>query len=284
MREGPTRRLGSRRSTARGRAAVWARMVFAVALAAVLALLELGLILGTVGATRTSSRSGSLIGTIIVGALLVAAARWVVALEHRLRAHQPVAAGYRDAQSARAGAIAAAVHPRRGRHYSPVVRALLAIVFPIATIGCIAGAVSDHAQAARSAYTQQHGVPEPGHVLGAVNDEHCGRSSCSYTAAITVSLGSPVGGAVTSTVHLNAFTDALPGDVLPVLVDPRQPDYAELPGRPFKGAHVWIVEAVLALFFGAITALEAAALAHLLEHRRRIGAASGAQPAVTIQS
>jgi hypothetical protein len=238
MREGPTRRLESRRPAGRGRAALWARMVFAVALAATIALLELGLILGAVGATRGSSRSGSLIGTIIVGAILAVAVRWVVALEHRLRAHQPVAAGYREAQSARAGALAAAVHPRRGRHYSPVVRALLAVVFPLATIGCIAGAVSDHAQAARSAYTQQHGVPEQAHVLSAVNDEHCGRSSCSYTAAISVTLGTPVGGAVTSTVHVNAFTDALPGEVLPVLVDPRQPDYAELPGQPFKGAHV----------------------------------------------
>jgi hypothetical protein len=44
------------------------------------------------------------------------------------------------------------------------------------------------------------------------------------------------------------------------------------------------VEGVLALFFGAITALEAAALAHLLEHRRRLGAASAGQPAVTIPS
>lgn len=284
MREGPTRHLGSRRPARRGRAGLWVLMVFAVALAAVVALLELGLILGTVGATRTSSRSGSLIGTIIVGAILVLAVRWVVALEHRLRAHQPVAARYRETQSARAGALAAAVHPRRGRHYSPVVRALLAVAFPIATVCCIAGAVSDHEQAARSAYTQQHGVPEQAHVLGVANDQHCGRSSCSYTAAIAVTLGTPVGGAVTSTVHLNAFSDALPGEVLPVLVDPRQPDYAELPGRPFKGAHVWIVEAVLALFFGAITALEAVALLHLLEHRRRIGAASGAQAAVTIQS
>ena len=98
--------------------------------------------------------------------------------------------------------------------------------------------------AALSGFVQAHGVRREAVILNVQNEEHhstttsgSGSSrhttnSTSWTALVQVSLASPVGGQARTTVHVPDYESASPGDRLTVLVDPKDPSYAELPGSP----------------------------------------------------
>jgi len=95
-----------------------------------------------------------------------------------------------------------------------------------------------NADAARSAYTQAHGVRETATVVQVHNTvvESCsgGASDCSdtWSAVVLVRLPQPVGSQAETTVQVPYKVSYRPGDTVTVLVDPQSPGHAELPGVP----------------------------------------------------
>ena len=210
--------------------------------------------------------------------LLVLCSRWAVRVEHRLRRHQPVAQAYESAVLPAAPAVDAPAAParaaparrsrRRGRRYGPVGTSVILGLQVIVALALVAGAISTYSQASRSSYVQHHGT-EAGATVGSVdNTQHCSRSGCDWTAAIAVSLSPPVDGTHSTVVHYPDYSDLSAGDRVTVLVDPKQPGYAELPGSPFQSAWAWIVLAAFAVFFALLVAFEGRALLRQLAHRR----------------
>ena len=94
------------------------------------------------------------------------------------------------------------------------------------------------ADAARSAYTQAHGVRETATVVQVHNTvvESCsgGASDCSdsWSAVVLVRLPQPVGGQAETTVQVPYKVSYQPGDTVSAMVDPQSPGHAELPGVP----------------------------------------------------
>ena len=290
---------GSDPERARRRFLLWLELVIAVVLALVLGLLAIGF-LGTALAGRQpngSTRVGQFVGVFVCAGLLYLVTRWVIRVEHRLRRRQPVAQTFASASAAPAAggfmptagatdaaAIAAsqrADRPRSGRtrgrgrrHYGPVGTSVIAAVFGVATVGLAVGSVSTHSQGVRSAFVQSHGVRAAAVVDSVDNTQHCSRSGCNYTAAVIVTLKAPVRGAGTTVVHYPDYSDLLSGESVVVLVDPRQTDYAELPGVKFVNTGDWVVLAIMAIIAALLTANEITASRRLFAHRRAHLAAS----------
>jgi hypothetical protein len=84
------------------------------------------------------------------------------------------------------------------------------------------------AAASKSGYTQAHGLPRSGIVTSVAN--HTGKAS---SADVGVRLGQPVDGQAATTAHLPSVTSLKPGMPVRVLVDPRDPSYAEFPGQRY---------------------------------------------------
>jgi hypothetical protein len=111
-----------------------------------------------------------------------------------------------------------------------VLLASAVLLFNILTAG--------NANAAKSAYTQAHGVRETATVAQVHNSvvESCsgGAGDCSdtWSAVVLVRLPQPVVGRVGTTVQVPYKVSYQPGDTVTVLVDPQSPGYAELPGVP----------------------------------------------------
>jgi hypothetical protein len=93
----------------------------------------------------------------------------------------------------------------------------------------------------KSAYVQAHGVRREAVVVSVDNQAHrtthkSGTSqkhsttTTSYTADVLVTLAQPVAGQTQTTVHVPHKDSDAPGKSLTVLVDSRDPGYAELPG------------------------------------------------------
>jgi hypothetical protein len=116
---------------------------------------------------------------------------------------------------------------------------------------------------------QSHGVDATGTVTYVRNHKSCGRSSCSYTAAMGIAFAGPVDGTTATTVHYRGTLALSAGESVLVLVDPHEPGYAELPGAPFKRTRDWVVMVILAVVSAAVAALEARALARGLAARRQ---------------
>jgi hypothetical protein len=95
-----------------------------------------------------------------------------------------------------------------------------------------------NADAARSAYTQAHGVRETATVVQVHNTvvESCsgGAGDCgdTWSAVVLVRLPQPVGGQAETTVQVPYKVSYQPGDTVTALVDPQSPGHAELPGVP----------------------------------------------------
>ena len=208
---------------------------------------------------RSDTRVGQVVLGLVFLGLLVLSVRWAVRTEHRLR----------DGEAPARGGLAKSWHAStRAAHYGPVSTAIGLLLFGGGAIALAATSISDHAQGQRSAYVQKHGTLREGVATGVLNTQHCGRYSCSYTAAVDVTVSPPVGGVQSTVAHYNGSADVITGEHLQVLVDPKQPGYAELPGSPFKGAHTWITSALMAIFCAAITALWIKAIRVQQAHRR----------------
>jgi hypothetical protein len=152
--------------------------------------------------------------------------------------------------------------PVRNPRIQAVCWAVVAIVMITLTISCAHGA-------ARSSYTQSHGVALTGTLGPIVNTTSCGRSSCGVTFAAPVLLSTPVDGHVISTLHGPGRYSAPLGDQVDVLVDPKDPGYAELPGHRLDSSSTWLILAAATLGLGVVPALAVWRLARIRRLRRR---------------
>ena len=133
----------------------------------------------------------------------------------------------------------------RGRSLSGRAAGLIAVLI-VLFIGAIFIIVSValRSPAARSSFVQAHGIRREAVILNVDNIAHTSTSttgsgssrhtvtSITYTAEVLASLADPVGGQARTTVRVPRYETDGPGDTLTVLVDPRDPGYAELPGSP----------------------------------------------------
>jgi hypothetical protein len=88
---------------------------------------------------------------------------------------------------------------------------------------------------ARSSYTQANGVRDRATVSEARNQgcEHKrAQDPCAPSATVWVRLDEPVAGTTDSVVSVPHTVPFSAGQSIPVLVDPKDPGYAELPGQP----------------------------------------------------
>lgn len=92
--------------------------------------------------------------------------------------------------------------------------------------------------------------------------------SCDWSAAILVAFPSRVDGVTRTIAHYQAFSKLIQGAPTTVLVDPKQPGYAELPGAPFQKTDSWIIPVVPGVLFAALAALNLLALRQQLAHQR----------------
>jgi len=108
-----------------------------------------------------------------------------------------------------------------------------------------------HAQAVQSSYVQTHGVRDNATVVRVDNVvDKGGDDGTSYPAgSVSVRLQQPVNGTFNSVVQVPGGSNSRPGDVIAVLVDPRQPGHSELPGLPYEQPWLWIVPVGFSLFF-----------------------------------
>src|ERR1022692_778524 len=216
-------------------------------------------------------------------ALIAAAAGFAVAaiilvrvairLEHRFRSAQPVAR-----------ATPPAVRRAQGRHpgNSPATRIIGIAIVIGAAVALTALAVQLHAEAARSSYTQQHGLARQAarssytqqHGLArqaTVEAVHAVSHDTSHDSWTTydydVTLAAPAGQVTRTVAHdpTRDFQRFDPGEKVSVLVDPQQPDYAELPGSPVGSSSWFTGPLVLGVIFLGLIAL---ITAEEIKHRR----------------
>jgi hypothetical protein len=84
------------------------------------------------------------------------------------------------------------------------------------------------ATVSESGYTQAHGLPRSAIVTSVTN--HDGRARF---ADVGVRLEEPVNGQAVTTAHLPSLTSLKPDTAVRVLVDPKDPGYAEFPGQRY---------------------------------------------------
>jgi hypothetical protein len=120
------------------------------------------------------------------------------------------------------------------------------------TLGCVGGLLSVIAGVNKSGYTQAHGLSRSGIVTSVTNYEGKGRSS-----SVGVRLEEPVNGLAVTTVKYRDLTSLKPGAEVRVLVDPKDPGYAEFPGHPYETKVAGVVLVVLLLPCAALCALAA---------------------------
>jgi hypothetical protein len=118
---------------------------------------------------------------------------------------------------------------RRGKALSNVAWGLLATLLGILLVFVT---FFSHAQAAESSYTQANGIRENATVTH-VDTEQSHSQYGGYAATyLTVTLPTPVSGRTSTVVNLSRIANYTDGQVVAVLVNPRDPGYAELPGQP----------------------------------------------------
>lgn len=277
---GPRQRAGSSGSEPEHRLRAWLGLLVAAALGLWFVFLAIGFIgEASSGHAGTASRIGNALGAVVMVLLAYACGRWAVHIEHRLRRRQPAAtrlAGWPGPSSTASPAEAASTAPPRPRlaalrrrRYGPVGTSVIVVFLVALTIAMIVAAVSNYHQAQRTTYVQNHGAEVQATVERVSNTKQCSRGGCSWTAAVAVILAAPVGGARSSVVHYPDFFAMPAGTPIPVRVDPGQPNYAELPGVPFKHHLDWILFAAMALLFGFFAGVETLWLWHLLALRYR---------------
>jgi hypothetical protein len=146
---------------------------------------------------------------------------------------------------------------------SPVSTLAGGTVLLLLGVGFAFTAFSAQTQAARSSYTQAHGVLEGVRVTSVTSDGDCFGHACAYHTSAAATLSQPVRGRTRTIVNLpegpstdDTVTEArkYPGRlVIQALVDPQDPGYAELQNTPYAsagGAKSMDVIATLALVLG----------------------------------
>lgn len=223
------------------------------------------LALGSVSALGRPHKASTAVLAILaavfaVGAVLLARAAFHV--EHRMRAGAPPAPVART--SPRVG--------RRPPRNSPASRFVTGVVLVVVLGLLVFLSVFLHARAARSAYTQHHGVLRTGTVETVHPIHHSSRSSSWTTYNYGVALLQPVG-AVDHTVVNDPTKDEQAfeqGGQIVALVDPKQPSYAEIAGEPVFTSSWFIAPLVLGLvllFFAFLVGYE-----QILHRRHKVAA------------
>jgi hypothetical protein len=222
-----------------------------------------------------------------VGAVVLV--RVAIRLEHRLRAAGPAARTAGPAartagsggRAARSGGQAAPSAVRRapGRHprNSPVTRIAGIVIIVGAGVTLTAVAFQLHSQAALSSYTQRHGLARSA-TVEAVRPVNHGTSHDSWTTYdYDVALAVPAGPASRTVAHDPArdFQRFSQGAKISVLVDPRQPGYAELPGIPVESFWWFAVPLTLTVIFLVPAVL---ITVEEIRHRRRRSAMTPPPP------
>jgi hypothetical protein len=203
-------------------------------------------------------------GFAVVAVVLV---RVAIRLEHRFRSAQPAAR-----------ATPSAVHrtPVRRPSNSPATR-IVGIAIIIGAIAALTTlAVSLHSQAAQSSYTQHHGLVRHATVEAVHAVSHDTSHDSWTTYDYDVALAIPAGPVTRAVAHdpTRDFQQFDAGNTISVLVDPRQPGYAELPGVPVESSW-FIAPLVLSVVFLLPVVLISV---EELKHRRLRSAAARGRP------
>jgi hypothetical protein len=159
-------------------------------------------------------------------------------------------------------------HPVRPAKLAAVFVVLLAVIG-----GLSAYTVALHSDSDRSAFVQAQGVPTSATVVSVWNSGYQSRSWDwnQYEAHLAVRLAVPAGAAGGSTVYYPDSWGLTPGDRVRILVDPADPGYAEIPGRPYITSGPWIF---MTITVGCLlTLLVAASIGTIADLRRRRRAA-----------
>jgi hypothetical protein len=155
----------------------------------------------------------------------------------------------------------------------PVARAFGILLGAGFVVVLIAITVSLHSSAVRSAETQHHGVSRSAMVVAVHRESHASRYDSWSTYNYDVRLSSPVGAAATTVLNDPSRDDQQyePGEVTTVLIDPKDVDYAELPGVPVQSKS-WVVAPLLFVVLGVGLVI---LLAVESRKHRRLQAAAG---------
>jgi hypothetical protein len=144
---------------------------------------------------------------------------------------------------------------RRPAMHSPVALVVATLLMAGLAIAAVLAAVQLHGQSAKSAYTQSSGLRRDALVFTVHNIEHQGRSSTWYTSEIGAVLDRPVAGHTATTIWVPYSVSAKTGQLMQVLVDPRQPGYSEVPGSPYVTSAQWITQVVIAVVLACLAVL-----------------------------
>jgi hypothetical protein len=254
-------------------ARLWALLVLSIAGS----LISAGaLLLFVTGELTPQRQPGAAAAAQVVGAVISLTLFWLCArssaeFEHRLRAHRPEAQALDAAHAARRARL------RRHRHrFSPTTMAAFCVFTTSVTVALVALGVRAQSLDSRSGFVQSHGIRSRGTVLAVHNHQYCqalaggaGKSACIPRADIQVKLSAPVAGVRTTVAYYPYLSFLRRGQVVTVLVDPREPGYAELPGHRDRGAGGWIIFAAAAAVVALLALGEARALVRVMALRAR---------------
>lgn len=105
-----------------------------------------------------------------------------------------------------------------------------------------------HSQAAESSFTQANGIRENATVIHVHTDQSYSQDGGYAATYLTVALPTPVSGRTSTVVNLSYIAGYTDGQVVTVLVNPRDPGYAELPGRPYVEGFATVLAGLGAAF------------------------------------
>lgn len=149
-------------------------------------------------------------------------------------------------------------------HHRPRRFHLLRTVFLVAEVGAAVGfailAITSHSEDARSSFVQRHGIRRTGIVESVQNLSICDRDGlvkrCVPRIDVIARLSTPVRGVRGVRIEAGEVLRLGRRERINVLVDPRDPSYAELRGVPSRRSGGWIALAVLALIFTVVAVAE----------------------------
>jgi hypothetical protein len=143
---------------------------------------------------------------------------------------------------------------RNARRQNPKVVFFISLALALGSFGSLMFTATVVAAAvSKSGYTQAHGLLRSGIVTSVTNHE--GKDP---SADVGVRLGEPVNGKAATTAHVHPLTSLKPGAAVRVLVDPKDPGYAEFPGQRYTQKSVAQVGAATFLACFAFFAFVAA--------------------------
>jgi hypothetical protein len=191
------------------------------------------------------------------GAILLM--RLAMRLEHRFMSSTPPVARARRATPT----------PARTPQQARVTR----IVGTVLAVGAVAGlgalTVSLYSAAQLSSYTQHHGLSRQGVVTRVYTRDHYTRYDSWTTYDYDVALAVPAAGRTSTRLH-DPSRDTQNFDVkdaVTVLVDPKQPGYAEVPGRELQSRWWFLGPLFFALLFLGLATL---LVYEEIKHRRHV--------------